>query len=83
MCTIMLGNPEMNLPGTFNYHDKGMQTIGVALKGGSPNQKHGFPPEGKSLESSVPTRKLSSSVRSMRVGRACAPYGTFLYLELP
>lgn len=52
MCTIMLGNPEMNLPGTLSHHDKGMQTIGVALKGGSPNQKHGFPPGGKSLESS-------------------------------
>lgn len=43
MCTIMLGNPEMNLPGTFNYHDKGMQTIGVALKGGVPKSEAWIP----------------------------------------
>lgn len=49
----MLGNPEMNLPGTFHYHDKGMQTTGVVLTGARPNQKHGFPPGGKSLDSGV------------------------------
>lgn len=49
----MLGKPEMNLPGTFNCHDKSMQTTRVVFAGAHPNQKHGFPPRGWSVKSSV------------------------------
>lgn len=43
-CTIMLGNPEMNLPGTFHYHDKGMQTTGVVLTGARPPKSEAWLP---------------------------------------
>lgn len=49
----MLGKPEMNLPGTLNFHDKSMQTTGVVFTAAHPNLKHGFPPGGWSLKSST------------------------------
>lgn len=83
----MLGIPEVNLPGTFNYHDKGMQTVGVALWGG-PTQIRSMDShlEGRvssqahiSLSFCPSSHSLSSSVRSAR----SASHRTFLYLELP
>lgn len=68
----MLGHPEMNLPGTFNNHDKGMQTTGVALTGAHLNQKHGFPPGGKNLESST---HFPFFLPVFPLGRCLAPWG--------
>lgn len=49
----MLGKPEMNLPGTSNFHDKSMQTTGVVLTAAHPSPKYGFLPGGRSLKSNT------------------------------
>lgn len=80
----MLGNPEMNLPGTFSYHDKGMQTVGVALTGATQIRSMDSHLEGGPVKCTflfpfphLPPQKLSSCVRSTR----SLPHRTFLYLE--
>lgn len=81
--------PGDELPGTFNFHDKSMQTTGVVFTGAHLNQKHRFPHQGKSLRSSrylfffsfdyVHTLNLSIHVRCTQSHAIQGP----LYREVP